>query len=293
MLHALAAGNAVLIKPAESASAPIEQFVEQILARSDIPPQLVQILPETPEAARQAVRCGIDKAIFTGSSENGRHFLAELAQQNTPTVMELSGADSVFVRADADVDLASKAIAFGLRLNAGDTCMAPASIIAHENIATELTAKLQSLGIATDGLFIVSDDAQALEIAALEEYGLGASIFSRDESAAQALAGRLKTGFVTINDLIVPTADPRFPFGGVRGSGFGTTRGEEGLLEMTYPQAIATRRTRFLPHLDPAQPGDENLFAAFIRAAHGKGFRARLSSLFSLARLSKERRSKS
>ncbi|MEO5721201.1 MAG: aldehyde dehydrogenase family protein [Chthoniobacterales bacterium] len=293
MLHALVAGNAVLIKPAESASPPIEHFVRQIIARSRIPSQLVQILPETPEAARQAVRYGIDKAIFTGSSENGRDFLAELAKQNTPSVMELSGADAVFVRADADVELASKAIAFGLRLNAGDTCMAPASVIVHEAVAAELSNRLEALGLATEGLFIVRDDAQALEVAALDDYGLGASIFSRDEAAAQSFARRLNTGFVTINDIIVPTADPRFPFGGTRGSGFGTTRGAEGLLEMTYPQAVATRRGRFLPHLNPAKAGDEDLFGAFVAAAHGRGLGARFRALRSLIRLSRNRGARS
>ena len=67
------------------------------------------------------------------------------------------------------------------------------------------------------------------------DFALGASIFSRDIAKARALAARIKTGFVLINDLIVPTADPRMPFGGVKASGFGTTRGEEGLLEMTLP----------------------------------------------------------
>ncbi|MBA2242744.1 MAG: aldehyde dehydrogenase family protein, partial [Chthoniobacterales bacterium] len=109
MLHALAAGNAVLIKAAESASSPLRFLADEVIRRSGIPPALVQLLPESIDAAREAVRAGIDKAIFTGSSENGRDFLAELAAQNTPSVMELSGADTVFVRADADLDLAAKA----------------------------------------------------------------------------------------------------------------------------------------------------------------------------------------
>jgi acyl-CoA reductase-like NAD-dependent aldehyde dehydrogenase len=102
MLHALVAGNAVLLKPAEGASAPIARLTE-LAARAGIPANLIQLLPESTEAARQAARLGADKAIFTGSSENGRNFLAHLAHHNTPSVMELSGADTVYVRADADV----------------------------------------------------------------------------------------------------------------------------------------------------------------------------------------------
>ena len=89
-------------------------------------------------------------------------------------------------------------------------------------------------------------------------------------SAACVLAARIKTGFVVINDLIVPTADPRMPFGGVKASGFGTTRGDEGLLEMTHPHVVAVRRGRRHPHFDPPAEGDAHLFTNYIRAAHGR-----------------------
>lgn len=289
MLHALVAGNAVILKPAERSSAPMTFLVDQVLRRSEIPPELVQILPESPEAARSAIRGRIDKAIFTGSSENGRDFLAELATHNMPSIMELSGADSVFVRADADVALAAKAIAFGLRLNAGDTCMAPHTIFVHKVIAQHLKEALRKLHVPTEGIFVVRDDAEALEIASFDEHGLGAAIFSRDERAARAFADQLATGFVTINDIIVPTADPRFPFGGVRGSGFGVTRGAEGLLEMTFPHCIAVRRTRFLPHLEEPQPGDPQIFDAFISLLHGRGFSRRFRGLRRLFKAGRDR----
>ncbi|MBA3882898.1 MAG: aldehyde dehydrogenase family protein [Chthoniobacterales bacterium] len=289
MLHALVAGNAVAIKPAENATAPVAFFAEEILRRSAIPESLVQILPETVEAASDAARFGVDKAIFTGSSENGRDFLAVLAKTNTPSVMELSGADAVFVRADADVMLAAKAIAFGLRLNAGNTCMAPHLIVVHHAIARELTAALRPLGVRRTDLCQVRDDSEALDIVAFEEHGLGAAIFSRSERDARAFADRLATGFVTINDIIVPTADPRFPFGGIRGSGFGVTRGAEGLLEMTYPRPVAIRRARFLPHLDELQESDVELFTTFISTVHGRGLRRRGLSLWKLLRAGRRR----
>ncbi len=279
MLHALVAGNSVVIKPASDASSPLIFLVEQLMRRSDISPDLVQILPEAIEAASDAVRCGVDKAIFTGSSENGRLFLRELAKKNTPSVMELSGADAVYVRADADVSLAAKAIAFGTRLNAGHTCMAPHAIVVHQSVAQPLRDALRDLAVEADPLFEVQNDAEALEVSSFDEHGLGAAIFSRDESAARAFARQLTTGFATINDIIVPTADPRFPFGGVRRSGFGVTRGGEGLLEMTYPQSVAIRRTRFLPHLDEPQETDAELFASFIALAHGRGVRRRFDAL--------------
>ena len=59
------------------------------------------------------------------------------------------------------------------------------------------------------------------------------------------------------------------PFGGVKTSGFGTTRGDEGLLEMTFPHVIAVRHGRAHPHFDEPASGDAQLFSAYIRAAHG------------------------
>jgi acyl-CoA reductase-like NAD-dependent aldehyde dehydrogenase len=289
MLHALVAGNAVVIKPAEGASLPVAEFVQRVLSHSAIPKELVHILPEDPQAARAAVQLGVDKAVFTGSSCNGRDFLAELAKQNTPSVMELSGADTVFVRADADVQLAAKAIQFGSRLNNGDTCMAPHAIVAHASVAPALERALRDLGLATEPILPVRNDAEALEIAAFDEHGLGAAIFSRDEAAARNLARQLATGFATINDIIVPTADPRFPFGGVRGSGFGVTRGAEGLLEMTHPQSIAIRRTRFLPHLEKPQRNDGELFAAFALLIHGRGVACKLGAIKRLIGAGRER----
>ncbi len=257
-LQALIAGNAVLVKPAESCTAPLQWLVRQL----QCPPDLVQLLPELPAAAQQAVRAGVDAVIFTGSSANGRDLLGLMAERNTPGIFELSGADAVFVRADADHALVERALAFGRRLNDGETCMAPQQIFAHEAIAPRLR-------VADVKTFASADEAIAL--ARQAEFGLGASIFSADEAAARALARQLPTGFVTINDLIVPTADPRFPFGGVRGSGFGTTRGAEGLLALTYPHVIATRRGNWRPHFDEPHPGDEEFFAAYIRRAYGGG----------------------
>jgi hypothetical protein len=126
----------------------------------------------------------------------------------------------------------------------------------------------------------VASDEEALELAALCPFALGASVFTRDPAAAEALARRLRAGVVTINDLVAPTADPRLPFGGRGASGHGSTRGAEGLLAMTVPKAIARRTGRRHRHLDRLGDGAEALFAAFIRFTHsGTG---RLSALRAL-----------
>ncbi len=84
-----------------------------------------------------------------------------------------------------------------------------------------------------------------------------------------AVAKGLRAGCVQVGDIIVPTADPRLPFGGAGESGFGTTRGPEGLLAMTRPQAIITRDRKEPRHL--AQLGSEHapLIGALLHLAYG------------------------
>ncbi|HET8721044.1 MAG TPA: aldehyde dehydrogenase family protein, partial [Nitrospira sp.] len=103
-------------------------------------------------------------------------------------------------------------------------------------------------------------------------YALGASIFAAPDTAAK-LADLIEVGVVTINDVIVPTADPRLPFGGRRASGFGVTRGREGLLDMTVPKVTIERRGRFRPHYAPPRDDDVDLYLAYIEAVHGAGMR--------------------
>ena len=294
VLHALVAGNAVLLKPAPGTRHVALAFA-QIARDAGLEPALLTILPESVEAARSAIADGVDKVVFTGSSENGRAVLATLAETNTPSVMELSGEDAVLVLADADLDLVVRALRFGTRLNGGETCIAPRRVIALATIADELSARLRHplehrlpacadsghparcreqagspFAAQAGSLCSVRDDAAAVQLANDADFALGASIFSRDIVKARTLAAQIKTGFVLINDLIVPTADPRMPFGGVKASGFGTTRGDEGLIEMTFPHVVAIRHGRSHPHFDEPAPGDAQLFSAYIRAAHGR-----------------------
>jgi hypothetical protein len=70
------------------------------------------------------------------------------------------------------------------------------------------------------------------------------------------------------------------PFGGVKASGFGTTRGDEGLLEMTFPHVVAIRHGHSRPHFDAPDQGDAHLFSAYIRAAHGTHRFAAFRDLF-------------
>jgi acyl-CoA reductase-like NAD-dependent aldehyde dehydrogenase len=115
----------------------------------------------------------------------------------------------------------------------------------------------------------VADMDAALAADAACRYALGASVFG-PVAEAMRLAGRVNAGSVVINDVIVPTADPRLPFGGRGASGFGVTRGAEGLLEMTTVKVITLRRGRFRPHLAEPGPRDADRFAMMIRLLYGR-----------------------
>jgi acyl-CoA reductase-like NAD-dependent aldehyde dehydrogenase len=131
-------------------------------------------------------------------------------------------------------------------------------------------------------LVTVSGDAEAIARANDCPYALGASVFTRDETNGRAIAACLNAGIVTLNDLIVPSADARVPFGGRRRSGFGVTRGPEGLLELTTPKVVTISRTGFRPALEPPQPKDEAMFQAYLRLTHARGFGRRLAAFIAL-----------
>jgi acyl-CoA reductase-like NAD-dependent aldehyde dehydrogenase len=151
--------------------------------------------------------------------------------------------------------------------------MAPSSQLLRADIFAPILA-----------IVTVVDDHEAILRANDCPFALGASIFSRDESAARSLAARINAGVVTINDLILPTADARTPFGGRGRSGFGVTQGAEGLLELTRPKVITASRARFRPAFDAPQPGDEQMFQSYLKATHGRGLKYRWHALVALIR---------
>lgn len=83
---------------------------------------------------------------------------------------------------------------------------------------------------------------EALSRANASEYGLGGTVWSGDADMAQAIAERLSTGTVWINE--PQNLNPTVPFGGMRQSGMGVENGREGLMEYTAAKTIATRKLR-------------------------------------------------
>jgi aldehyde dehydrogenase (NAD+) len=329
-LQALAAGNAVLWKPAPGGMAAAEALRE-LLVESGLDPALLQLTEESPEAAVDVIAAGVDKVFLTGSAATGAAVLHQLAPHLTPAVMELSGCDAVFVLPGADFNRTVAALVFGLRLNGSATCMAPRRLFLvgeHPGLLPALLEQIKDLppvplprrvqshltdllddarrlgaavlvegstvliGRATADMHIARSDIFAPVLCIFEvpdteaaiaahapcPYALSAAIFG-PENEAQALALRLPVGAVLINDLIVAAADPRVSFGGRKSSGFGVSRGREGLLEMTALKTIVTQRSRDRRAYQPTTLDHQAFFAAYIEAVHGAGWLARWRGL--------------
>jgi acyl-CoA reductase-like NAD-dependent aldehyde dehydrogenase len=157
----------------------------------------------------------------------------------------------------------------------GDTRMRP---VVLADVTPEMTLLRTDVFAPVLSLMRVEDDAAALNAAAHCPYALGAVVFGQ-EKAARELAVQMRVGVMLINDVIVPTADPRLPFGGLGRSGFGVTRGAEGLLEMTTVKALSVRRGHWRPHYDPPHPGYADLFRAYLQAVHSASWRSRCSAI--------------
>lgn len=270
-MQAITAGNGVLWKPGRGGFAAARAFLD-VAALAGLDWQLIQVLPDTIEAGSAALAVNPEKVLLTGSAATGREVLAEAGRRLIPSTAELSGCDALFVLPGADLERTAKAIRFGQTLNGGNTCIAPRRVFVPKELYPELKRRVGEL---TDiSITAVGDVEEALAAAARSPYALGASIFGPEEDAL-ALAARVRAGVVTINDLIVPTADPRLPFGGRGESGYGVTRGAEGLLDLTAIKVVSVRQGRWLPHLEERQPGDGELFEAWLAAAHGDGLVAR------------------
>lgn len=88
----------------------------------------------------------------------------------------------------------------------------------------------------------VADADEAVCLANRHQYGLTASVWTRDVKKGMELASRLEAGQVNVNDVAVSVMNPALPFGGVKSSGFGRYHGPEGLLSFTHPKAIMVSR---------------------------------------------------
>lgn len=165
LVHALAAGNTVRVKPSERSPRSQRMLLE--MAAADLPEGTLEWTgPERDEGPRLLAGERFDHVVFTGSTPVGREVAANLATSLTRCTLELSGRDSAFVLHDASPKLAARSIWGAVCLNAGQSCMAPRRALVHEAVYEEFCRSLSAVARKTAARPLV-DAAMAARCAQL------------------------------------------------------------------------------------------------------------------------------
>jgi acyl-CoA reductase-like NAD-dependent aldehyde dehydrogenase len=140
--YALAAGNAVIFKPSEFTPAVGGWLVSSL---SEIIPEhpVLQLVTGKGETGAALARSGVNKIAFTGSAATARKVMAAAAENLTPIVAECGGKDAMLVDADADLDAAADAAAWGAMSNAGQTCVGIERVYVVEDVYHTFLEKLK------------------------------------------------------------------------------------------------------------------------------------------------------
>ncbi len=141
MVAAVAAGNAVVVKPSELAPASAAVIADIIHGLGDTALQVVQGgVAETGELLAQRV----DHIFYTGNGRVARVVMQAAAEHLTPVTLELGGKSPAIVTSGANLDVAAHRIAWGKFLNAGQTCIAPDYVLVEDSVHDALVDKIKA-----------------------------------------------------------------------------------------------------------------------------------------------------
>lgn len=144
---ALAAGNAVVLKPSEMTPWSALMLAE-LAVRAGLPEGLINVVLGDGAMTGNAItgHPGISKVSFTGSTAAGSAIMANIARSGIkPMTLELGGKSPQLVFADADLDLAAGCVARGILANAGQVCVAGSRLLVHVAVLDALVEKIRTL----------------------------------------------------------------------------------------------------------------------------------------------------
>ncbi|XP_048468500.1 aldehyde dehydrogenase, dimeric NADP-preferring-like isoform X2 [Rhincodon typus] len=142
LIGAIAAGNAVVLKPSEvseNTARLLGELLPQYLDK-DLYPVINGGVEETTEVLKQQ----FDHILYTGSTNVGRIVMEAAAKHLTPVTLELGGKSPCYIDGDCDLDVACRRIAWGRYTNSGQTCIAPDYILCNNSIQDEVVKKIGS-----------------------------------------------------------------------------------------------------------------------------------------------------
>lgn len=141
---ALATGNTVVLKPAETTPLTALLFAE-VCQQADLPPGVVNIITGAGDTGRALIAHeGVDKVAFTGSTAVGKAIARTLSGTRKKATLELGGKAANIVFDDAPVDQAVEGIVTGIFFNQGHVCCAGSRLLVQESIAEQVEAKLKA-----------------------------------------------------------------------------------------------------------------------------------------------------
>jgi aldehyde dehydrogenase (NAD+) len=140
---ALACGNTVVLKPAETTPLTALLFAD-VCRQAEVPPGVVNIVTGDGATGAHLVRAkGVDKVAFTGSTEVGKAIQRELAGRDVSLTLELGGKAANVVFEDAALDQAVEGIVNGIYFNQGHVCCAGSRLLVQESVHDQLVLKLK------------------------------------------------------------------------------------------------------------------------------------------------------
>src|SRR5689334_2547361 len=159
---ALAAGNTVVLKPAEVTPLTALRLAE-LAGEAGIPDGVFQVLPGKGSVVgwRFVTHPAVRKVCFTGSTEVGKRIMAGCAEQVKRVTLELGGKSANVVFADADLDRAAAAAPYAVFDNAGQDCCARSRILVERSVLDDFLARLES---AVTGLRVLDPGSEDSEM---------------------------------------------------------------------------------------------------------------------------------
>jgi acyl-CoA reductase-like NAD-dependent aldehyde dehydrogenase len=140
---ALACGNTVVLKPAETTPLTALMFAE-LCQEAELPPGVVNILPGAGATGQALVNSPVDKVAFTGSTAVGRAIAKAIAGSKKKLTLELGGKAANIVFDDAPLDQAVEGIVNGIFFNQGHVCCAGSRLLVQESVADEVLSRLKA-----------------------------------------------------------------------------------------------------------------------------------------------------